>query len=100
MRKRRISAEKKEHSGKNAPHWPGIALMSLLLINICFLAGTAASYVADAGSSQDAGIAEYGMRIDVPETEADAVQNSMSDYGKIISLDNRSQTKVTYDIVI
>jgi hypothetical protein len=75
-------------------------MVLLLMVIICLMAGTIANYVNDTGSSQDAGIADYGMSIDIPETAADVVQNETCDYGRIISLDNRSQTALAYDIVI
>jgi hypothetical protein len=100
MRKMRISAAGTEHIKENTAHWPGLAMMCLVLIQLCLLAGTAASYVSDAANSQAAGIADYGMKIDVLQTQAEAVQNSACDYEKIISLDNRSQTALAYDIVV
>ena len=75
-------------------------MLCLFLWFALLIKETIAGYMNGAETSQSAAIAGCALEVGVSDADAEVTQNDTWDYGKIISLDNRSQTTLTYNIVV
>jgi hypothetical protein len=76
------------------------AMLCLILWTAALIKETIAGYLSGAEISQSAAIAGCSLEIEASDAGAEVTQNEAWDYGKIISLDNRSHVALAYNIVV